>query len=188
MRRRKSMFSQLLSPAEREEYNTLLSEAGYYEDGKKRPSGEIAERVHAALRDAEQAGRRWATWALEEDARSGHLKRFTAWEAIRRVIHTRDGDRIVTRRAIMALRHRDPETGEWYWRGEDLAEMTRSQVEEVMLYAKKRRRSDAVILATGARLLDLLDETNSDSQTKVKEALAKAGKTMDEVLTMSLAA
>lgn len=188
MRRRKSMFSQLLSPAERDEYNALLTEAGYYEDGKKRPSGEIAERVHRALLDAEQAGRRWATLALEDDARSGHLKRFTAWEAIRRVIHTRDGDRIVTRRAIMALRRRDPETGAWYWRGEDLAEMNRAEIEEVMLYAKRRRRSDAVIIATGARLLDLLDETGSDGTVKVKEALEKAGKTMDEVLTMSLAA
>lgn len=188
MRRRKSLFSQYLSPAERDEYNALLTEAGYDEDGKKRESGEIGERVHKALLDAEQAGRTWATWALEEDAKAGHLKRFTTWEAIRRVVRTRDGDRIVTRRAIMALRRRDPETGEWYWRGEDLAEMNRAQVEEVMLYAKRRRHSDAVLLATGARLLDLLDETGSGAETKVSEALVKAGKTMDEVLTMSLAA
>jgi hypothetical protein len=186
--RRKPPFTQMLSSSERAEYENLLTDAGYDEYGKKRPSGEIAERIHRALKDAEQAGRQWATWALNDDARTGHLKRFTAWESIKRIVHTRDGERIVTRRAIMALRQRDPETGEWFWRGEDLAEMIRGELEEVMLYARRRRHSDAVLMATVRRLLDLLEETASDDTTKVSAALKKVGKTIDEVLTVDLAA
>jgi len=188
MRRDKPTFSQMLSPQERREYEELLTDAGYDENNRKRPSGEIAERVHKFLLDAEQAGKPWAKWALEDDARAGHLKRFTAWEATKRVIHTLDGERIVARRAVMALRVKDPETGEWFWRGEDLAQMVRPQLEEVMLYAKRRRHSDAVLLATAARLLRLLDEAEADDSTKVATALQKVGLTIDEVLTMPRAA
>lgn len=188
MSRRKPPFTQTLSPEERAEYEALLTEAGYDEYGKKRPSGEIAERISHSLKDAEQAGRAWAQWALDDDARAGHLKRFTAWEGVRRIVHTRDGERIVTRRAVMALRRRDAETGEWYWRGEDLAEMVRGELEEVMLYARRRRHSDAVLMATVGRLLDLLEETASDDSTKVSTALGRVGKTIDEVLTVDLAA
>lgn len=188
MSRRKPPFTQMLSSEERAEYEALLTEAGYDEHGKKRPSGEIAERMHRSLVDAVQAGRAWATWALGDDARAGHLKRFTAWESVRRIVHTRDGERIVTRRAVMALRQRDAETGECYWRGEDLAEMVRGELEEVMLYARRRRHSDAVLMATVRRLLDLLEETASDGATKVSTALKAVGKTIDEVLTVSLAA
>lgn len=188
MRRKKPTFSQMLAPQERAEYEQLLTDAGYDKDNRKRPSGEIAERIHAFLLDAVQAGRPWAQWAIDEDARAGHLKRFTAWEATKRVVHTLDGERIVKRRAVMALRVKDPETGEWFWRGEDLAQMVRGDLEEVMLYAKRRRHSDAILLATAARLLRLLDETGADESTRVSTALEQVGMTIDEVLTMPRAA
>lgn len=188
MPRRKPTFSQMLSPDERREYEELLTEAGYDADNRKRPSGEIADRIHALLLDAVQAGRPWAQWAIDEDARAGHLKRFTAWESTKRTVQTLDGERIVTRRAVMALRVKDPETGEWFWRGEDLAQMVRRELEEIMLYAKRRRHSDAVLLATAARLLRLLDEAGADESTKVASALERVGMTIDEVLTAPLAA
>ncbi len=188
MPRKKPTFSQMLSPQERREYEELLTAAGYDEHNRKRPSGAIADRMHELLLDAQQAGRKWATWAIEDDARAGHLKRFTAWEATQRVVHTLDGDRIVTRRAVMALRVKDSETGEWIWRGEDLAQMVRPELEEVMLYAKRRRHSDAILQATVSRLLRLLDETGADDAVKVTAALEQVGMTIDEVLTMPRAA
>lgn len=185
MPRRKPPFTQKLSPTERREYEDLLQDAGYDEFGMKRPSGDIADRMHAALESAFQAGRKWAEWALDDDARDGHLKRFTKWESTKHVVQTVDGDRIVTKRAIMGLRRRDPETGAYTWVGAAWEVMDAEEVEQVILFAEKRIRAERVTVGTGKRLRRLMAETRT---RKVRDALDLLGMTIDEALTVELAA
>lgn len=179
MPRRTPPFTQMLSPEERAEYADLLAEAGYDEHGRQRPSDEIGERMHTLLLDAIQAGRTWAKWALAQDARAGHLKRFKDWAKQKQVVPMPDGDRIVRRSALMGVTFVDPETGERRWRMEKLAEMDRGQLDEVLAYAERRIRSNRVIANSGRRLLDLLDATGKD---RVSEALTAAQLTLEEAL------
>ena len=63
------MDRRMLSAEERAEYDALLYEAGYDTDGQRRPSGEIGDRMHRLLADAVQAGRTWAGYVIDDDAR-----------------------------------------------------------------------------------------------------------------------
>lgn len=179
MPRRTPAFTQLLSPAERREYAELLTEAGYDEHGRRRPSDEIGERTHMLLLDALQAGRQWAGWALEQDARAGHLARFKAWTKRKELVPMPDGERIVPRSALLGVTFVDPETGERRWRMEKLEEMDRGQVMEVLACAERRVNSNRVIANSGRRLIGLLDATGKE---KVSDALTAAGMTLAEAL------
>lgn len=180
MPRRKSPFTARLSDEERREYRELLAEAGYDEHGRQRPSDEIGERMHALLLDALQSGRKWAPWALDDDVKAGHLRRFKAWAKQQELVSMPDGERIVRRSVLMSVTFKDPVTGERRWRMEKLGEMDRSQLQEVMAQAEKRSRSSRVIATSIRRLIGLLDETGAQ---KVSQALTLLGLTLDEALT-----
>lgn len=53
------------------EYEALMAEACGDPQGGRKATAETAERIHALLLDAEQAGRRWATQVLDDAVRSG---------------------------------------------------------------------------------------------------------------------
>lgn len=169
----------MLSPEERAEYDGLFHEAGYDEHGEQRPAHEIKEHVHRLLKEAVGAGRTWAAYVIDDDARHGHLKRFKAWDRTRQVVSTRYGERVVKRSAVMSLRRRDSESGRLYWQGTFYPDMTREDLLDVINGCQVRIGSERITIATARRLLALLNETGTAT---VDEALKMRGVDLEEYL------
>lgn len=174
------MNHEILTPEERAEYDALLYESGYDDQGNKRPSAEIGPWMHALLENAERAGRSWAGWVIADDVEVGHLSRFKRWDRVRQVVNTRHGDQVVLRSAVMAVQCQNAETGKRYWQDTFWRDMGRAELMDVLLASRVRSESEEITQATAARLLRLLDETGC---ALVSEALASIGMTIDEYLT-----
>lgn len=168
-----------MSPEERDEYDALMYEAGRDTSGKPYPSGEIGPRVHTLLTDAEQAGRQWATWVIEDDTITGHLARYKGWSRKREVVQTPVGDRVVRRSAVMSLRRKDSETGERLWQPTFYLDMSRDDLLAVIADARMRINSERITISTGTALVALLDETSMET---VGDALTLKGLTLEEWL------
>lgn len=149
------MDRKMLSQEEREEYDALLFEAGYDEAGGRRPSGEIGDRMHALLIDAVQAGRPWAGYVIDDDARRGHLARFKRWDKARHILTVNHESVIVPRAAVMGVKRRDPGTGEMVHQQALFAEMSWVELAGVMESAQGRIASDLITVGTCKKLLAL---------------------------------
>ncbi|MBB2914905.1 hypothetical protein FHS43_006217 [Streptosporangium becharense] len=160
----------MLSPEERAEYDALLHEAGYDDNGEQRPAHEIKERMHRLLQDAVQAHRTWAGYVLDADVREGHHRRFKGWDRARQVVSTRHGGRVVKRSAVMSLRRRDPDNGRTYWQGTFYPDMTREDLLDVINGSEVRIGSERITIATARRLVALLDETGAATVAEALEA------------------
>jgi hypothetical protein len=149
------MDRRMLSAEERAEYDTLLYEAGYDEDGQRRPSGEIGERMQRLLVDATQAGRTWAGYVIDDDACRGHLARFKRWDKARHILTVNHESVIVPRAAVMGVKRRDPETGGVVHQQALFAEMTWAELAGVLESAQGRIASDRITVAICKKLLAL---------------------------------
>ena len=172
----------MLSREERAEYDDLMWNARFHGDGKSRPSHEIAERMHDLLEDAIQAGRQWAQWVMDDDARAGHLRRSKKWDRVRRIILTRHGEKIVKRSAVMAVRRRNPEIQETGWFDAEWVDMATDELLQIITGARHRLESAKEAIATARRLLRLIDETGAET---VGEALKQRGMSIDEYLLLN---
>lgn len=170
------MRRQQMSPTEREEYDALMTEAGFDGLGKPYPAAEVAGRMHDALLDAVQAGRRWAEWVIEDDTHSGHLSRWKRWSRQRLTVSTPVGDRMVERSAVMSMQRRDPESGQPYWQDTFYPDMTRDDLVALAATCQGRMESERITLSTARALIALLDETDAGT---VADALASKGATLD---------
>jgi hypothetical protein len=175
----------MLSAEERAEYDDLMYTARFYDDGKSRPSHEIAERMHALLLDAVQAGKPWAQWVLDDDIRAGHLSRSKKWDRVRRYVLTRHGAVIVKRSAVMAIMRRHPITQEPGWFDTEWTDMDTDDLLQVIAGARHRLESAKEAVATARRLLRLIDESGAET---VGEALEQLGMSIDEYLVLRDAA
>ncbi|MEV8636560.1 hypothetical protein AB0395_33425 [Streptosporangium sp. NPDC051023] len=169
----------MLSSEERAEYDALLHEAGYDDNGVQRPAHEIKDRMHKLLQDAVQAGRSWAEYVLDDDVREGHHKRFKRWDRVRQVVTTRYGERVIKRSALMSLRRRDSVSGRTYWQGTFYPDMTREDLLDVINGCEVRISSERITIATARRLVALLDETGVATVT---EALKSRGVELETYL------
>lgn len=149
------MDRKMLSAEERAEYDALLYEAGYDETDRRRPSGEIGERMHQLLTDALQAGRVWAGYVIDDDARRGHLARFKRWDKANHVMNVNDGTVIVPRAAVMGIRRRDVETGAIVHQQALFSEMTWDDLIGVLESAQGRIASDRITVGVCKKLLAL---------------------------------
>jgi hypothetical protein len=172
----------MLGREERAEYDDLMWNARFYGDGKSRPSHEIAERMHDLLEDAIQAGRQWAQWVMDDDARAGHLSRSKKWDRSRRFILTRDGDAVVKRSAVMAVQRRNPDTQETGWFDTEWVDMTTDELLQIVTGARHRLESAKEAIATARRLMRLIDETGAET---VGGALEQRGMSIDEYLLLN---
>lgn len=170
----------MLSAEERAEYDALVFEAGFYEDGRRRPSHEIAERFHELLLDAVQAKRPWAHWVLEEDARAGHLRRFKAWDRIRHPVQTKRDGVVIRLSGIQALRRRDPDTEAMFWQDTDYHEMDAKDLDSVIDGMRGKIEPLTSNLNTAISLRHLLDD--QPEGTKVGPVLLGRGLTIDQYL------
>lgn len=143
-----------LSPEEREEYDLLIEEAGFDEDGTERPSGEIGERMHDLLVDADQAGRVWASYILRDDAEAGHLKRFNSWNKARKRKMVYFNGQIVPKAAVVGVR-RKRDDGSTYHQQSLWELLTWAEVEQKLDEARSQKRSAAINETTAKRLLAL---------------------------------
>lgn len=175
----------LLGREERAEYDDLMWNARFYGDGKSRPSHEIAERMHDLLEDAIQAGRQWAQWVMDDDARAGHLRRSKKWDRVRRFIFARDGEKVVKRSAVMAIRRHSPGIQETGWFDAEWVDMTTDELLQIIAGARHRLESAKEAIATARRLMRLIDETGAET---VGEALERRGMSIDEYLLLRDAA
>jgi hypothetical protein len=170
-----------LSPEERAEYDALLYDAGYDEHGDRRPSGEIGDRVHDLLADAVRAGRAWAGYVIDDDARMGHLARFKRWDKVRALIEVNHQSVIVKRSAVMGVKRRDAETGASYDQQVLYAEMSWSEVVYVMESAQVRISSEQITVGTCTKLLAL--KLRCPESAGPADACVRLGIDMQDYLT-----
>jgi uncharacterized Ntn-hydrolase superfamily protein len=180
-----SEIRNLLGEEERAEYDDLMFKARFYDDGKSRPSHEIADRMHDLLEDAIQAGRQWAQWVMDDDARAGHLSRSKKWDRSRRFILTREGEVIVKRSAVMAIQRRNPDTQETGWFDTEWVDMTVDELMQVITESRRRQESARETVAIARKLVRLINEAGVET---VGEALEQRGMSIDEYLLLRDAA
>lgn len=144
-----------LSPEEREEYDSIMAEAGYDESDQHRPSGEIGPRMRELLEQAVNAGRLWAQYVADDDAEYGHLKRFKDWDKERRKQKVFIDGVIVPRAAVVGVRRKVGDEFEWVqslWR-----ELSWDEVEQKLKEAAIQQYSAKITATTARRLLSLRD-------------------------------
>ncbi|WP_331723459.1 hypothetical protein [Streptomyces atratus] len=168
-----------LPPEERAEYDDLFHSAAYDEDGKQLPAHEIKKRAHTLLQEAAAAGKVWASYVIDDDARDGHLRRFKQWDRARQVVHTKHGDRVVRRSAVMSLRRKNAETGQLYYQGTFYDDMTRNDLLDVISESGSRISADRDTIETARRLLHLVDDTRAAT---VSQALKVRGLELESYL------
>lgn len=158
------MTRYMLSPEEREEYDALLAEAGFDDNKQVRETAEIGGRMRRLLEDAEQAGKSWARWIIEDDQESGHADRFKKWRKARervRVYDPRSGT-LTSRPAAQSVKHRRSDGHEAHqltlWR-----EMDWTQLQEMLESSYQRIRSDRINAATAQKLLSLRERAPGTS-------------------------
>lgn len=169
----------ILSPAEREEYDGLMYDAGHDEHGNLLPSGEIKERMHGLLLDAVQAGRTWAQFVLDDDAREGHLKRHKRWRDRKEFVSTAFGGGFATKPAAMSIRRVSTADASAVWQPTLWQDMTRAELLQIVTGSQMRARAEQVTISIARRLIALLDETGAES---VSTALEAKGTSIDEFL------
>jgi hypothetical protein len=143
-----------MSPEERVEYDALMTEAGYDENGQARPSVEIGDRIHAMLTDAAQAHRTWASWVLDTDARKGHLARWKRWHKARNTVLVSHDGKLLSRAGAMGIR-RQTIAGSGYHQQVLFHAMSWDEVRQVVEVARQRIKSEQITVGMALRLLDL---------------------------------
>lgn len=172
------MSENILTPEEREAYDQMLYEAGYVDD-KPRPSAEIGPALVALLTQANQAGRAWAQWVLDDFTEYGALAKFRKWSKQRDVVTVAGKSYTVTKPAAMGVRKR-AEDGSTYYQATFWEDMTREELEQVIARAAKVIESEARTVALAKRLLALLERV--PEATTVSEAAEALGLTTETYL------
>lgn len=173
------MSDKILTSEEREEFDTLLYDAGYDPDGKPFPSHLIGPRAVASLLAAVQAQREWAQWVLDDMTTSGALKRWRKWNKQRDVITVKGKSYTVTKPAAIGVRRRDP-AGKAYFQPVLWEDLTRDELEQIIARSAKQIDSERSTIATAKRLLKLM--TRVPEANKVSEAAAAVGTTTEAFL------
>lgn len=170
----------MLSPEEREEYDALLYEAGYDEVGNRLPSRLIGDRMHTLLADAVQAGRVWASYVIDDDARTGHLSRFKKWDKAKHPINVKHGTVIVPRAAVMGVKRRDPATGAVVHQLALFAEMSWDELVGVLESTQSRIASARITVGMCTKLLAL--KLRSPESAGPGDACDRLGVDMEDYL------
>lgn len=172
----------LLSKEERAEYDSLFFSAKFYDDGTARPSHEIGDRMHELLLDAIQAGRLWAQWVMDDNARSGHIKALKAWDRQRQPVSTKVGDQIVKRSSVQAVKRLDQETKAMFWEDTKWVDMSPDDLAQIINGSEQRIQSSKEVAGIARSLLALVNSTGAKT---VAEALQAKGVSIDDYLTGS---
>lgn len=174
------MDRRMLSSEEREEYDALLQQAGYDDAGSRRPSGEIGDHMHELLVDAVRAGRTWAGYVVDDDARTGHLARFKRWDKVRHIIHVEHQSVIVPRAAVMGVKRRNVETGAVYHQQVLFTEMSWDELIGTLDSAHARIASERITVDTCLKLLAL--KHRAPESLGPQDACDQLGLDMEEYL------
>lgn len=168
-----------LTEEEREEYEQLLKECcGDPGNGGKRISV-IAARLQDGLRDAEQAGRAWATHILEEDQLAGHANRIKLWLKKESVVLVSHNGEIVGKATRVGRKSRNAE-GEQVWTQTLFRDMSWDEVEQWLDGIRRQLTALGANVSMGNRLFELRSAV-PDSFGPA-DAAASLGTTVDEWL------
>lgn len=170
----------ILGKEERAEYDDLFFRAKFYDDGTARPSHEIGQRMHDLLHDAIQAGRIWAEWVMDDNARAGHIKALKAWDRQRQPVSTKVGDRIVKRSSVQAVKRLDQETKAMFWEDTKWVDMGPNDLAQIINGSEQRIQSSKEVAGIARSLLALVNSTGAKT---VAEALDARGVSIDDYLT-----
>lgn len=175
------MEDRFLSPDERAERDHLFVVAGIDpQTNRPRRNDEIKDQLLDALRSAEQAGRGWASWLMEEALRDGLLKAWKRWDDTHNARHTVGLDGVshsVASRRGMRSRTED---GRVVYRREQVELMTREDLELGLDGCDARIGAELINREMFLRLLKLMDRAPT-ARTPV-EACELLGEDLDDVL------
>lgn len=161
----------MLSDEERAEYDALLYEATHHSDGKRRKTREIGPRLQTLLNDAEQAGRRWAGWVLDDALLTGLQATARKWSSTREVIETIIGERIVRKPAAYGIRRARSDGGQDFLRA-GWGEMTAEDLDQLISSRGAQIAAERDTVTIARKLKKLLTETG---KTPVSVALESLG-------------
>lgn len=173
------MSEHILTAEERAELDSLLYDAGYDADGKPLPSYLIGVRVVASLKGAEQAGRQWAGWILDDLLVSGAQRRWRKWNKSRDVVTVAGKSYTVTKPAAIGVRRRGAQ-GETYFQAVLWEDLTRDELEQIIARSAKQIDSESKTIQTAKRLMKLMDRVPEAGT--VAEATAAIGTTTEAFL------
>jgi hypothetical protein len=144
-----------LAPEERPEHAGLMAEAGYDETtGRVLPAHVIKQRLVRLLLDAEQAGRKWATYLMRDALANGLHAHWKSWDDAEKKLKFFMNGVIVPARAQRGVRRRTitgrVEHQRSFWR-----EMSWAEVEQQIDDAEARIAAEGITKAIGFRLLKL---------------------------------
>lgn len=175
------MTRNIMSAEERAEYDLLMYDAGYDEDGKPRPSHEIADRVLQMLREAaDQTHKPWAELVLADILTVGARTQWRAWNREREVVTIAGKSYVADKPAVMGIRKKDEETRRTYYQQTFWADMTREELAQIIDGSSKRIASERVTIAVARRLMRLLDQV--PAAITASEAAEALGLQIDEYL------
>lgn len=173
-----------LSPEERVEYDEMFYAATHDDLGKRRKPADVGVELLRLLRDAEQAGRQWATWIIDDATLTGLKKSAMRWAGTKEIIQTPVGERTVTKPAAYGLKRQAANGAiEQLRLGWD--EMTSADLRQLMESRSTQIEAERDTIAIAARFVALLERTGVEP---VGDALKSLGITMAQFLADGQAA
>lgn len=174
----------MLDDEERAEYDALFYAALHDEYGKRRKSRDIAPEMHRLLIDAQKAGRKWASWVLDDAVMAGLGSAARRWASIREVIETVIGERIVRKPAAYGIRRARADGKQEFLRA-SWGEMTEADLDHLIAARGAQIAAEADTVTIARKLRKLIRDTG---KAPVAEALKSIGMSLDEYLATELAA
>lgn len=176
-------YHEAMTPEERAEFDELMYEAGR-PDGSPLPSGEIGRRVREALVSADQAGRPWAQWLLDDYTESGCLSAWKQWNGRQEKTQVYYEGALVRKPAVRAVQRVKADTGQSYYQQTFWDELSADDLRELVAKANARIKAERVTIAAALRLIAAIDQTGAAT---VREAMESLGTTVDEYLAAEAA-
>lgn len=168
----------MLDGDERAEYDRLFYDALKRPDGSRRKANEIGPEMHRLLIDARKAGRKWASWVLDDAVIAGLGSMAKRWAATKEVIETVIGERVVTKPAAYGIRRKQSGGG-----AEQLrlgwADMTEEDLDQLVASRSSQVAAENDTIAFALKCKALIRRTG---KSPLSEALAAIGITFDEFL------
>lgn len=171
----------MLDADERAEYDALFYEASYDADGKPRATAEVGDEMLRLLHDAEKAGRKWATWILDDALLAGLRASARKWCSTKEVIQSVIGERIVTKPAAYGIKRRGDGGVQQYLRA-GWGDMTEEDLDQ-LIGARATQIAAEQDTITIARKLKAL--VRRAGKSPVSAALAELGISLDEYLSQA---
>ena len=174
----------MLSPEERELYDNTMYDAVMRPDGTAYPTREIGDRLYSQILNLAASGHDWAEDFIATCATQSMGRRGKEWAKSQSLIETPDGDRIVSKSALVATKRRSASGKKDVDQLVLWEQASRDDLIQVIARDQRMAHGLGIEIATAKKLLDLINRHRCES---VSDALSAAGITLQDFLDQDVA-